>query len=107
MTGLEALDNAEPSEALKYINGIIVDLEDGLQQCRAFEKDKDMEFYMEDYLNKCNTIKQALIKAQEQEHAIKIIKEHKLLNYVLKNPKCAKMYNLNQEKIEFLKGVLK
>lgn len=38
--------------------------------------------------------------------ALKIIKEHKLLNYVLKNEKCANMYHLSKEKIDLLKVVL-
>ena len=39
--------------------------------------------------------------------ALKIIKEHKLLNYVIKNQKCAAMYHLSEEEIEHLKGVSK
>ena len=39
--------------------------------------------------------------------ALKIIKEHKLLNYVIKNQKCAAMYHLSEEEIEYLKGVSK
>lgn len=36
-----------------------------------------------------------------------IIKEHKLLNYILKNEKCANMYNLSEEEIETLKEFIK
>ena len=39
--------------------------------------------------------------------ALEIIIKHKLLNYVLKNPKCAKMYNLSNIDIDILKEVLK
>ena len=39
--------------------------------------------------------------------ALGIIKNHKLLNYVLKNPKCAAMYVLSEEDIQTLKEVLK
>ena len=39
--------------------------------------------------------------------AIEIIKDHKLLNYVLKNPKCAKAYNLSDKDIRILKEVIK
>lgn len=39
--------------------------------------------------------------------ALKIIKDHKLLNYVLKNEKCANMYHLSKEEIELLKEVFK
>lgn len=35
-----------------------------------------------------------------------IIKEHKLLNYILKNEKCAKMYHLSKEELELLKEVM-
>ena len=41
------------------------------------------------------------------ETALDIIKNHKLLNYVLKNPKCAAMYHLSVKEIEQLKEVLK
>ena len=34
---------------------------------------------------------------------LKIVKEHKLLNYVIKNKKCANMYKLTDEKIAVLK----
>ena len=35
--------------------------------------------------------------------AIDIIIKHKLLNYVIKNPKCAKAYGLTQGEITMLK----
>lgn len=44
---------------------------------------------------------------KEKLKALEIIKKHKLLNYVLKNPKCANMYHLTEEEIELLKEVLK
>lgn len=44
---------------------------------------------------------------EKELKALDIIKSHKLLNYVLKNPKCAKMYHLSEEKCELLKEVLK
>ena len=34
---------------------------------------------------------------------LKIVKEHKLLNYVIKNKKCADMYKLTDEEIDVLK----
>ena len=39
--------------------------------------------------------------------ALEIIKEHKLLNYVLKNKKCANMYHLSKEECDLLKEALK
>lgn len=38
--------------------------------------------------------------------AFEIIKNHKLLNYVLKNEKCASMYHLSKEEKDLLKEVL-
>lgn len=38
--------------------------------------------------------------------ALDIIKERKLLNYVLKNEKCAKMYNLSKSNIDKLKRIM-
>ena len=38
---------------------------------------------------------------------LKIVKEHKLLNYVIKNKKCANMYKLTDDKIEKLKEWIK
>ena len=35
--------------------------------------------------------------------ALEIIKEHKLLNYVLKNEKCANMYHLSEREKDILK----
>lgn len=40
---------------------------------------------------------------RKQDKAIEIIKKHKLLNYVLKNKKCASMYGLNDDEIKLLK----
>jgi len=39
--------------------------------------------------------------------ALEIIEVHKLLNYVLKNKKCASMYHLSDEEIESLKELIK
>ena len=38
---------------------------------------------------------------------LKIIKKHKLLNYVLKNEKCANMYHLSKEECDLLREILK
>ena len=37
--------------------------------------------------------------------ALEIIKAHKLLNYVLKNNKCASMYHLSDEELKLLKEI--
>lgn len=46
-----------------------------------------------------------LIKStlEKDLEVLKIIKDHKLLNYVLKNEKCANMYHLTKEEIDVLK----
>lgn len=38
---------------------------------------------------------------------LEIIKKHKLLNYVLKNEKCANMYHLSKEEIDLLREIEK
>lgn len=38
--------------------------------------------------------------------ALEIIKVHKLLNYVIKNQKCATMYHLSIEDLNILKEIL-
>lgn len=38
---------------------------------------------------------------------IEIIKEHKLLNYVIKNKKASRAYNLTNKQIEVLKELVK
>lgn len=45
-------------------------------------------------------------ETQKKLKALEIIKEHKLLNYVLKNEKCANMYHLSKEKCDLLKEAL-
>lgn len=44
---------------------------------------------------------------EKELKAFAIICDHKLLNYVLKNEKCANMYHLQKEEIELLKEVVK
>lgn len=52
---------------------------------------------------------QELIEAKEKIgkdlEILEIIKKHKLLNYVLKNEKCANMYHLSKEEINLLKEI--
>ena len=38
---------------------------------------------------------------------LEIIKKHKLLNYVLKNEKCANMYHLSKEECDLLREIMK
>ena len=44
---------------------------------------------------------------EKELKAIEIIRDHKLLNYILKNEKCANMYHLSKEEIDLLKEVFK
>lgn len=58
--------------------------------------------------DKCNEIfkKYGIEDFNELEKKLKafdIIMAHKLLNYVIKNPKCAAMYGLSEEEIRKLK----
>jgi len=64
---LQAIKEAKPSEALKYVNGKIADLEDDLQHYTMVDKDKCREFFIKEDLKQFTNIKQALLKAQEQE----------------------------------------
>lgn len=61
------------------------------------KEDKDI---LEDFIIKKST---SYIRRLE---AFRIIKEHKLLNYIFKNEKCANMYHLSKEEIKVLKEVL-
>ena len=54
-------------EALKYVNGIIIDLEDDLQHYTMVDKDKAKELFIREDLKQFALIKQVLIKAQEIE----------------------------------------
>ena len=75
---LEAIDNANPSEALKYVNGKIADLEDDLQHYTMVEKDKCKEFFIREDLKQFTNIQQALLKSQKQEKALEIIKKKRV-----------------------------
>lgn len=48
-----------------------------------------------------------LKKCQQDLEVLEIIKKHKLLNYVLKNEKCANMYHLSKEEIDLLREIEK
>ena len=80
---LEAIDNANPSEALE-------------------ELEKFTDFYDTRYNRVCinahDTIKQTLIKAQEQEKILSIIKEKRVDMFILESVSCASVYNATLEK---------
>ena len=51
---------------------------------------------------------QEFLQPIEQDlEILEIIKKHKLLNYVLKNEKCANMYHLSKEEIDLLREIEK
>ena len=47
--------------------------------------------------------KEEIEQVEKSLEVLKIVKEHKLLNYVIKNKKCADMYKLTDEEIDVLK----
>ena len=48
-----------------------------------------------------------LEKIKKDLEILEIIKKHKLLNYVLKNEKCANMYHLSKEECDLLREIEK
>ena len=66
-------------------------------RCRFFAQD-------EDELQETYEAREAIQKDLE---ILEIIKKHKLLNYVLKNEKCANMYHLSKEEIDLLREIEK
>ena len=66
---LEAIDNANPSEALKCVESIEADLT-GLPK-HVTEYDECFDSYLEDIWDSIDTIKQALLKAQEPKQYLK------------------------------------
>ena len=64
---LEAIDNAKPSEALGCLNDFIEDNKNSIEVSKANNYKTD---YLEIKKRKLDIIKQALIKAQEQEKVI-------------------------------------
>lgn len=96
---LEAIENAKPSEAIEWLE----------TKCYV-ESPQDEKFE-----ECCSTIKQALIKAQEQEKVLEIIKEKKVdvfrfkeLDFNIFNQlqKSCKLPELTQEEFDLLKEVL-
>lgn len=95
---LESIDNAKPSKALTEIFNIIYSLDCGT----TYEQDKK--------LDECrNTIKQALLKAQEQEKVLEIIKENQVSTFWINECKSVEEYNgvygrkLTKEEFDLLK----
>lgn len=51
----------------------------------------------------CNDTKEEYNLIKKYLEILEIIKKHKLLNYVLKNEKCANMYHLLKEECDLLR----
>ena len=109
---LEAIDNAKPSEALECLEEIA--------KAPTFMGGNPKYLYHTKseipFIEDINTIKQALLKAKEQEKVLKIIKEKKvnidLLNdckdryeYNIHFP-YREIYQLTEEEFDLLKEVL-
>ena len=81
MTSQEALERLKDDIEINY-----------LSTKHNNEKDKS------NYLILLNSIEKDL-------EILEIIKKHKLLNYVLKNEKCANMYHLSKEECDLLREI--
>ena len=96
---LETIENANPNEALKCLEKLEIQITNRII------------LNEEEQLNFCNTIKQALLKAQEQEKVLKILFEKNVTIFWLKECKSLEEYNYNtadymkltQEEFDLLK----
>lgn len=59
------------------------------------------------YRSSIEEIDEAISLIEKNLEILEIIKKHKLLNYVLKNEKCANMYHLSKEEIDLLREMQK
>lgn len=59
------------------------------------------------YRSSIEEIDKAIETIEKDLEILEIIKKHKLLNYVLKNEKCANMYHLSKEEIYLLREIEK
>ena len=116
---LKAIDNANPSEALNYLNQFINETTKCLENPKQYAKDYDKEIFYKYKYTFETTIKQALLKAQEQEKVLEIIKKKyvevgTLITLIKVHPKRAlDLYNeslgfnvrkwLKQEEFDLLK----
>lgn len=112
---LEAIDNANPSEALKCLKYLYEDakIESGWVQkhCITYAEEFEHNDRIKPYYE---NIKQALLKAQEQEKALKIIKKKRVDVYALViaydledyNNMIKHTYELTQKEYDLLKGVI-
>ena len=105
---LEAIDNANPSEALECLEVLEQDIKDRI----ILDEDRQLKL--------CAVIKQALLKAEKEHKAFEIIKEKECdmrwFKYCIKVNSEVETYNnglpeyyekLTQEEFDLLKEVLK
>lgn len=72
---LEAIDNSKPSEALNYLNQFVNEMTYCLEHPKEFVKGYEKQIFWK-YKNTFETtIKQVLLKAQEQEKENELLKE--------------------------------
>ena len=105
---LESIDNAIPSEALESLKRI-----KNIQVCIDYEKDI-IKSVNEMLPNSCDKVEQSLIKSQEQEKVLKILKERQVNIALLVTVRDVEEYNfyipyeefekyLTQEEFDLLK----
>ena len=110
---LKAIDNSNPSEALECIESL-------RQECKSTYFDENGKQWWTTDKNKdyrCNTIKQAFLKAQKQEKVLEIIKVKDVDMYSLRRCETVEEYNihfaideyqeLTQEEFDTLKRYVK
>lgn len=75
---------------------------EALQKIRDYNNE---EVYYDDCTCYENKFEKELEIIEKDLEIVEIIKKHKLLNYVLKNEKCANMYHLSKEEIDLLREI--
>lgn len=73
---LKAIKEAEPSEALRYIQQYLNEMTYCLKHPKEYVKNYDKEIFYKYQYTFESVIETALLKAQEQDKVLEIIKEH-------------------------------
>lgn len=119
LTELKAIKEAKPSEAITYINALIKENDNDIknQNNTGFDIDTQAKWvkYLEHKSTMLSTIKQTLLKAQENEKVLEIIRKKlidtvylrlcfKTSNGLEKYNNCHKVgYKLTEEEFELLR----
>lgn len=74
---------------------------------RLDEKEHNLKVEMKVNAGLIKRLARITKEKEKQDEILRIIKKHKLLNYVLKNPKCAGMYHLSEIEIALLREAMK